>query len=85
MVILTGRHIAGIRQILPADLPVTVVGSHGAEPGPTLSAADLAYLDNIEAQLAPLATDGEALEEAGGHEQRGCPDADADHRQPQHP
>ena len=62
VVILTGRHIAGIRQILPADLPVTVVGSHGAEPGPTLSAADRAYLDNIEAQLAPLATDGAYVE-----------------------
>lgn len=62
VVILTGRHIAGIRQILPADLPVTVVGSHGAEPGPTLSATDRAYLDNIEAQLAPLATDGAYVE-----------------------
>ena len=62
VVILTGRHIAGIRQILPADLPVTVVGSHGAEPGPTLSAADRAYLDNIEAQLAPLATEGAYVE-----------------------
>ena len=62
VVILTGRHIAGIRQILPADLPVTVVGSHGAEPGPTLSAADRAYLDNIEAQLAPLAANGAYVE-----------------------
>lgn len=47
---------------MPADLPVTVVGSHGAEPGPTLSATDRAYLDNIEAQLAPLATDGAYVE-----------------------
>lgn len=62
VVILTGRHIAGIRQILPADLPVTVIGSHGAEPGPALSATDLAYLDDIEAKLAPLATDGAYVE-----------------------
>ena len=34
--ILTGRHIEGIKQVLPADLPVTIIGSHGAEPGLSL-------------------------------------------------
>lgn len=62
VVILTGRHIDGIRRVLPRDLPVTLIGSHGAEPGPDLSEADRAYLDRIEAQLAPLANDGAYVE-----------------------
>lgn len=60
--ILTGRHIKGITQVLPADFPVTLVGSHGAEPGPALSDQDRAYLDHIENQLNALATDGAYVE-----------------------
>jgi len=60
--ILSGRHIAGIKQVLPADLPVTIIGSHGAEPGPALSDQDRAYLDDIENQLNTLATDGAYVE-----------------------
>ena len=60
--ILTGRHIDGIKKVLPADLPVTLVGSHGAEPGPALAEEDLAYLDSIEDQLNHLATDGAYVE-----------------------
>lgn len=60
--ILSGRHIAGIKQVLPADLPVTIIGSHGAEPGPALSDQDRAYLDHIENQLNALATDGAYVE-----------------------
>ena len=60
--ILTGRHVEGIRKVLPADFPVTLVGSHGAEPGPKLAEEDLAYLDSIEDQLNTLATDGAYVE-----------------------
>ncbi|WP_293829951.1 trehalose-phosphatase [uncultured Corynebacterium sp.] len=60
--ILTGRHIEGIKQVLPADLPVTIIGSHGAEPGPQLEDQDRAYLDSIEQQLNALATDGAYVE-----------------------
>ena len=60
--ILSGRHIAGIKQVLPADLPVTIIGSHGAEPGPQLEDQDRAYLDRIEHQLNALATDGAYVE-----------------------
>ena len=60
--ILSGRHIAGIKQVLPADLPVTIIGSHGAEPGPKLADQDRAYLDHIENQLQTLATDGAYVE-----------------------
>ena len=60
--ILTGRHIKGITQVLPADFPVTLVGSHGAEPGPALSDQDRAYLDHIEQRLNALATDGAYVE-----------------------
>ena len=62
VVILTGRHIEGIEQVLPADFPVTLIGSHGAEPGPALSDQDRAYLDRIENQLQKLATDGAYVE-----------------------
>ena len=60
--ILTGRHIEGIKKVLPADLPVTLIGSHGAEPGPKLAKEDRAYLDHIENQLQTLATDGAYVE-----------------------
>ena len=60
--ILTGRHVEGIKKVLPADFPVTLVGSHGAEPGPELAEEDLAYLDSIEDQLNTLATDGAYVE-----------------------
>ncbi|MCG7237183.1 trehalose-phosphatase [Corynebacterium sp. ACRQP] len=60
--ILSGRHIAGIKQVLPADLPVTIIGSHGAEPGPQLGQEDQNYLDHIESQLNTLATDGAYVE-----------------------
>lgn len=60
--ILTGRHVEGIKQVLPQNLPVTLIGSHGAEPGPALSDQDRAYLDSIEDQLNHLATDGAYVE-----------------------
>ena len=60
--ILTGRHVEGIKKVLPADFPVTLVGSHGAEPGPKLAEEDRAYLDDIENQLNTLATDGAYVE-----------------------
>ncbi|MBA1835587.1 trehalose-phosphatase [Corynebacterium wankanglinii] len=62
VVLLTGRHIAGIRQVLPDDLPVTLIGSHGAEPGPELGPEDLDYLERIEQQLHRIATDGAYVE-----------------------
>lgn len=60
--ILTGRHVEGIKKVLPQNLPVTLVGSHGAEPGPKLAEEDRAYLDDIENQLNTLATDGAYVE-----------------------
>ena len=60
--ILTGRHIEGITQVLPQNLPVTLIGSHGAEPGPKLAEEDRAYLDDIEDKLNALATDGAYVE-----------------------
>ena len=60
--ILTGRHVEGIKKVLPQNLPVTLIGSHGAEPGPALSDQDRAYLDSIEGQLDTLATDGAYVE-----------------------
>ena len=60
--ILTGRHVEGIKKVLPQNLPVTLIGSHGAEPGPALSDQDRAYLDSIEGQLNTLATDGAYVE-----------------------
>ncbi|MGV0372825.1 trehalose-phosphatase [Corynebacterium pilbarense] len=60
--ILTGRHVEGIKKVLPQNLPVTLVGSHGAEPGPQLAEEDRAYLDSIENQLNTLATDGAYVE-----------------------
>lgn len=60
--ILTGRHVEGIKKVLPQNLPVTLIGSHGAEPGPQLAEEDRAYLDSIENQLNTLATDGAYVE-----------------------
>lgn len=53
--ILTGRHLEGLRRVLPDLGAVTLVGSHGAEPGPPLSDADLAYLEVIQARLEEIA------------------------------
>ena len=53
--LLTGRHLDGLNRVIPAGLDVTLVGSHGAEPGPTLNDDDLAYLDDIERQLNDIA------------------------------
>ena len=55
--ILSGRHLDGLRRVCPLGPPVTLVGSHGAEPasgGPTLSDDDRAYLARIQDELAPL-------------------------------
>lgn len=60
--ILTGRHIEGIKKVLPQNLPVTLIGSHGAEPGPQLGKEDQNYLDHIENQLKTFATDGAYVE-----------------------
>lgn len=53
--ILSGRHLDGLRQVLPSGLNVTLVGSHGAEPGPTLDDDARAHLDDIERQLRDIA------------------------------
>lgn len=53
--ILTGRHLEGLRRVLPEGLDATLVGSHGAEPGPALSAEDEAYLAQIETALRAIA------------------------------
>lgn len=55
--ILSGRHLDGLRRVCPLGPPVTLVGSHGAEPAsgrPTLSDDDRAYLTRIQDELAPL-------------------------------
>ena len=55
--ILSGRHLDGLRRVCPLGPPVTLVGSHGAEPasgGPTLSDDDRAYLARIQDELSPL-------------------------------
>lgn len=57
--ILTGRHLEGLRRVLPLREPAVLVGSHGAETatgGPVLDAADAAYLDDIAARLEEIAT-----------------------------
>ena len=61
--ILSGRHLDGLRKVCPLGPPVTLVGSHGAEPasgGPVLSAEDRAYLDHIQAELEALIRDADA-------------------------
>lgn len=55
--ILSGRHLDGLKKVCPLGPPVTLVGSHGAEPttgGPELSAEDAAYLDEIQRELEEL-------------------------------
>ncbi|WP_165164954.1 trehalose-phosphatase [Corynebacterium qintianiae] len=57
--VLTGRHLDGLRRVLPLDDPAVLVGSHGAETtegSPELSVADRAYLGRIQALLEELAT-----------------------------
>ncbi|SDL92472.1 trehalose 6-phosphate phosphatase [Corynebacterium mycetoides] len=60
--VLTGRHLAGLRRVLPLGGAAVLVGSHGAEPSteasgaaPALEPEDAAYLDDIEARLERLA------------------------------
>lgn len=64
--ILTGRHLDGLRRVLPPGLAqlqgVVLAGSHGAEPGPELAPDDLAYLDDIERRLRDIARDGAYVE-----------------------
>jgi len=55
--ILSGRHLDGLRRVCPLGPPVTLVGSHGAEPttgGPELTAEDREYLDGIQRELEQL-------------------------------
>ena len=55
--ILSGRHLDGLRRVCPLGPPVSLVGSHGAEPtsgGPALSDDDRAYLADIQAALEEL-------------------------------
>lgn len=57
--ILTGRHLAGLARVIPESTELAGlvrVGSHGAEPGPTLAPADAAYLDRIGEALTRIAT-----------------------------
>ena len=54
--------IERIKQVLPRNLPVTLIGSHGAEPGSELGPEDLDYLERIEQQLHRIATDGAYVE-----------------------
>ncbi|PAT03080.1 trehalose-phosphatase [Corynebacterium sp. NML 150383] len=54
--ILSGRHLDGLRRVLPEIAGnVVLAGSHGAEPGPELSSDDAAYLDRIGAALERIA------------------------------
>lgn len=62
VVVLSGRHLDGLRAVCPLEETVVLVGSHGAEPSPqaahsgmvTLRAEDQTYLADIEAQLRRL-------------------------------
>ncbi|WIM69066.1 trehalose-phosphatase [Corynebacterium breve] len=54
VVVLSGRHLAGLRRVCPLEAPVVLVGSHGAEPSDgavVLSDDDAAFLTHIEAEL----------------------------------
>ncbi|WP_291314066.1 trehalose-phosphatase [Corynebacterium sp. UBA2622] len=56
--VLSGRHLEGLRSVLPLGDPVVLVGSHGAEPsqgGPELSPDDLDYLERIQSRLEAIA------------------------------
>lgn len=60
VVVLSGRHLEGLREVCPLRDPVQLVGSHGAEPaaGATpLSEADQGYLQEIEHKLSSLLDD----------------------------
>lgn len=64
--VLSGRHLDGLAKVLPAtpELAGLVrVGSHGAEPGPTPSPADAAYLERIGRALERIATPPAYVEE----------------------
>ena len=57
---LSGRHLEGLRTVCPLGPPVTLVGSHGAEPasgGPELTPEDQEYLDGIQRELEKLTRD----------------------------
>lgn len=57
VVILSGRHLDGLRRVCPLGPPVMLVGSHGSEPtsgGPALSDDDRAYLASVQAALEKL-------------------------------
>lgn len=55
--VLSGRHIAGLKQVCPLRAPVNLAGSHGAESdtgGAVLTQDMRAHLARIENQLAPV-------------------------------
>lgn len=64
--VLTGRHLEGLAEVLP-ETPslqeLVRVGSHGAEPGPTLEPEDAAYLERIGSELERIATPPAYVEE----------------------
>lgn len=56
--VLSGRHLDGLRSVLPLDDPVVLVGSHGAEPtrgAAPLTPGDNAYLSRVQERLEALA------------------------------
>lgn len=58
VVVLSGRHLDGLRAVCPLRDPVVLVGSHGAEPSDgavVLDDESLAYLNHIEAELETIA------------------------------
>ncbi|AWB84636.1 trehalose-phosphatase [Corynebacterium liangguodongii] len=62
--VLSGRHLDGLRRVLPLGDPAVIVGSHGAESAhpPVLSKADAAYLADIERRLERLVVPGAFVE-----------------------
>lgn len=59
--VLTGRHLDGLRRVLPLREPAVLIGCHGAETcgaggAPTLTGSDRAYLDDIQRRLDDIAT-----------------------------
>lgn len=64
--VLTGRHLEGLAEVLPATPSLqglVRVGSHGAEPGPTLGPDDAVYLERIGNELERIATPPAYVEE----------------------
>lgn len=58
VVVLSGRHLDGLRAVCLLRDPVVLVGSHGAEPSDGAVVLDddsLAYLNHIEAELETIA------------------------------